>query len=77
MRIHKSGSRHYTIHLIINRNRRRLFSSGMSRTEVDSAFNGNSINFLSEDNELIAEALNHGILLQDVNKSSGFIEDFN
>jgi hypothetical protein len=70
LRIHKSGGIGDTIHLIINRNRRRLFSYGMSRTEVDKAINGNNINFLSEDNCLMADMLNRGIIAREFDKRS-------
>lgn len=44
--------------------------SEISRMEVAQVFKGRTINFLSEDIDLIAEALNRGILPQVVNKRS-------
>jgi pilus assembly protein CpaE len=70
MRIREARGSGDNIHLIINKNRKRLFSSGISRKEVEKVFKGNTINFLPEDNDLMAEALNRGILPQEVNKRS-------
>ncbi len=77
LRIREARGSGDNIHLIINKNRTRLFSSGISRKEVEKVFKGNTINFLPEDNDLMAEALNRGILPQDVNKRSRLIKRFN
>ncbi|MCZ6763486.1 MAG: pilus assembly protein, partial [Alphaproteobacteria bacterium] len=65
------------INLIINKNRTRLFSSGISRKEVEKVFKGREINFLPEDNKLMAEAINRGILPRVVNKRSALLKRFN
>ena len=77
LRIREARGSGDNIHLIINKNRTRLFSSGISRKEVEKVFKGSTINFLPEDNDLMAEALNRGILPQDVNKRSRLIKRFN
>ncbi len=77
LRIRKSCGSGDTIHLIINNNRRWLISSGISRMEVEKFFDGSRINFLSEDNELMAEALNRGIIPLEVNKRSALLKRFN
>lgn len=51
--------------------------SEISRMEVAQVFKGRTINFLSEDIDLIAEALNRGILPQVVNKRSALRMRFN
>ncbi len=51
--------------------------SEISRMEVAQVFKGRTINFLSEDIDLIAEALNRGILPQIVNKRSALRMRFN
>lgn len=65
------------IHLIVNKNRTKLFSSSISRKELEKVFKSRAINFLPEDNDLMAEALNRGILPQDVNRRSAFIKRLN
>jgi len=76
MRLCETRGNGDNIHLIVNKSRTRLFSSGISRKEVEKVFKGNTINFLPEDNDLMAEALNRGILPQDVNKRSRLIKRF-
>lgn len=51
--------------------------SEISRMEVAQVLKGRTINFLSEDIDLIAEALNRGILPQVVNKRSALRMRFN
>lgn len=51
--------------------------SEISRMEVAQAFKGRTINFLSKDIDLMAGALNRGILPQVVNKRSALRMRFN
>ncbi len=76
MRLREARGSGENVHLIVNKNRARLFSSGISRKEVEKVFKGHTINFLPEDNDLMAEAVNRGILPQDVSKRSTLIKRF-
>lgn len=53
------------------------FRPAFSARKWGTYFKGNTINFLPDDGDLIAEALDRGILSQDVNKRTAHIKRFN
>ena len=64
-----------SIRVIVNKFRQQLFGGGLRKTDATGLFNDSLAGFVTEDHELISEAINRGEVLNTISHSNRVIRD--